>query len=168
MKDASSRFPYLSRRGFLIAGGMALGATQIFSSTPACTMTAEQEEGPYYIDDETLRRDITESKPGAPLLLRIAVVNSKTCEPLQNAAVDIWHCDAMGVYSGFTANRPDGGMPPEGPPPGRRSGGPPPPGFGGRGPGSRQTDATRFLRGVQVTDGRGAVEFSTLYPGWYS
>jgi protocatechuate 3,4-dioxygenase beta subunit len=52
----------------------------------------------------------------------------------------------------------------------------PPPGFGrgpddfGRGPGgppARQTDATRFLRGVQISDERGLVEFSTLYPGWY-
>jgi protocatechuate 3,4-dioxygenase beta subunit len=95
------------------------------------------------------------------------LVNSKSCEPLRNAALDIWHCDASGVYSGFTANSPDGGMPPGGPPGGRR-GGPPPPGFGGRGRGPRQTDATRFLRGVQISDSRGGTEFSTLYPGWYA
>ena len=168
MKDLL-RFPHVSRRGFLIAGGMAMSARQVFSSTPACMLNAEQEEGPYYIDDEALRRDITESKPGTPLLLSIALIDSKTCEPLKNAALDVWHCDATGVYSGFTANSPDGGMPPGGPPmggPGRRGGGPPP--FGGRGRGPRQTDATRFLRGVQVTDSRGVVDFSTLYPGWYS
>ncbi len=142
-------------------------AGRIFAGTPACTLTAEQEEGPYYIDDETLRRDITEGKPGVPLLLAVALVNSRSCEPLRNAALDIWHCDASGVYSGFTANSPDGGMPPGGPPGGRR-GGPPPPGFGGRGRGPRQTDATRFLRGVQITDSHGGTEFSTLYPGWYS
>ncbi len=47
----------------------------------------------------------------------------------------------------------------------------PPPGGGPGGPGgprSRVTDKTRFLRGVQVSDSRGLVEFSTLYPGWYS
>jgi protocatechuate 3,4-dioxygenase beta subunit len=44
----------------------------------------------------------------------------------------------------------------------------PPPGFGRGGPRSRQFDATRFLRGVQISDARGLAEFSTLYPGWYS
>jgi protocatechuate 3,4-dioxygenase beta subunit len=29
-------------------------------------------------------------------------------------------------------------------------------------------DATRFLRGVQLTDAKGLVEFATVYPGWYS
>jgi protocatechuate 3,4-dioxygenase beta subunit len=33
---------------------------------------------------------------------------------------------------------------------------------------SRQTDAKRFLRGVQVTNDQGIVEFATVYPGWYS
>lgn len=166
----STRFPYLSRRGFLIAGGAALSGMRAFPSTPACSLTAEQEEGPYYVDDETLRRDITEGKPGVPLQLAIRLVDSRTCAPLPNAALDIWHCDASGVYSGFTANSPDGGgMPPgERPGPGGRGDGPPPPpGSGPGGPRSRQIDSTRFLRGVQISDDRGVVEFSTLYPGWY-
>jgi protocatechuate 3,4-dioxygenase beta subunit len=161
MKDA-----YLSRRRFLIAGGMAVTAISPLPATPACTLTSEKEEGPYYIDDETFRRDITEGRPGVPLILVIRVVDAKSCAPLRDAALDIWHCNAAGVYSGFTADNPDGGRGrgPRGMPPG------PPPGFG-RGPGgprSRQIDATRFLRGVQISDDRGLVEFSTLYPGWYA
>jgi len=173
MKDIRRDFPHLTRRGFLIAGGAALTTAIALPDTPGCTLTSGQEEGPYYIDDETLRRNITEGRPGAAVLLSIRVMDAKRCTPIRNAAVDIWHCDALGVYSGFTANSPDGG--PGGGPGGRRPG--PPPEFRGNGgfgrggpngPRSRQTDATRFLRGVQITDERGFVEFATLYPGWYS
>jgi protocatechuate 3,4-dioxygenase beta subunit len=179
-----SSFLWTTRRGFLIAGAGALVGASGIAATPACTLTSEQEEGPYYIDDEKLRADITEGRPGVPLKLRIALVDSRTCAPLANAAVDIWHCDALGVYSGFTSNSPDGGRGrgPGGPPPdGFDPGGPPPDGpppefgrgFGrgpGRGPGRGRgpVDATRFLRGVQITDAKGIVEFSSLYPGWYS
>jgi protocatechuate 3,4-dioxygenase beta subunit len=153
---------HLSRRGFLTGGAVALASASGMPSTPSCTLVAEQEVGPYYIDDEKLRGDITEGKPGVLVKLRVALVDAARCAPLENASLDIWHCDALGVYSGFTANNPDGN--PGGPPPGGPGGpgpdrmGPPPP---------RQTDATRFLRGVQLTDKQGIAEFSTLYPGWY-
>src|SRR5260370_24588333 len=73
-------------------------------STPACTLTAEQEVGPYYIPYENVRRGITQGRPDVPLGLRIALVDAKRCGPLQNAAIDICHCDAVGLYSGFTAH----------------------------------------------------------------
>jgi protocatechuate 3,4-dioxygenase beta subunit len=76
--------------------GVALGAVK-------CVLTPEQTEGPYYIPAEKLRRDITEGKAGVPLLLRLKVVNASTCRPIKGAAVDIWHADALGVYSGFGA-----------------------------------------------------------------
>ena len=47
-----------------------------------------------------MRRRITEGKPGLPLRLRIGVADTHGCAPLPNAAVDVWHCDALGVYSG--------------------------------------------------------------------
>ncbi len=128
-------------------------------STPSCTLAAEQELGPYYIDDEKLRQDITEGRPGLPLRLRVALVDAQRCMPLQNAALDIWHCDALGVYSGFTTNSPDGSAGVS-----RNPGGP----DRMRRPPARQIDETRFLRGVQATDKAGMVEFLTLYPGWYS
>ncbi len=137
-------------------------------STPACTLAAEQESGPYYLRYENLRSDITEGRPGVPLQLRIALVDARRCAPLQNAALDIWHCDAVGVYSGFTANNPDGppgGLGGRGP----RGRGPAGLGFGPPGgpPPARQTDETRFLRGVQMTGQDGVAEFATIYPGWY-
>ena len=71
----------------------------------SCVLTPEQTEGPYYIAKEKLRRNITDGRPGTPLTLRLAVVDAKTCRPIKGAAVDIWHCDASGIYSGFGAGR---------------------------------------------------------------
>jgi protocatechuate 3,4-dioxygenase beta subunit len=67
----------------------------------SCILTPEQTEGPYYIAGEKLRRNITDGHPGAPMLLRTAVVDARTCRPIRNAAVDVWHAAAAGVYSGF-------------------------------------------------------------------
>jgi protocatechuate 3,4-dioxygenase beta subunit len=47
-----------------------------------------------------VRRDITEGKSGLPFNLRVKVVDVDACEPIEDAAVDIWHCDAEGAYSG--------------------------------------------------------------------
>jgi protocatechuate 3,4-dioxygenase beta subunit len=44
--------------------------------------------------------DIMEDRPGLPLELRVAVVDADACEPIEGAAVDVWHCDAEGAYSG--------------------------------------------------------------------
>ncbi len=115
----------INRRAFIVSGAALMGAWRAMSSTPVCTLTPEQEEGPYYVDYDKMRTDITEGKPGVPLKVRVALVDAKRCTPLSNAALDIWHCDAQGVYSGFTAN---GGHMPGGPPPrGPRPDGLPPP-----------------------------------------
>jgi protocatechuate 3,4-dioxygenase beta subunit len=93
----------------LAAGGWAEASQATAGSGPAavasgqvtCVLTPELTEGPYYIPKEKLRRNITEGRPGAPLALHLAVVDASTCRAIRNAAVDIWHCDAGGVYSGF-------------------------------------------------------------------
>jgi protocatechuate 3,4-dioxygenase beta subunit len=108
----------LTRRGSLVGfGGFLLaalgwrsteaeaGPAGVASGAVACVLTPEQTEGPYYIAGERLRRDITEGRPGVPLLLRLKVVDASTCRPIKGAAVDIWHADARGVYSGFGAGR---------------------------------------------------------------
>jgi protocatechuate 3,4-dioxygenase beta subunit len=69
-----------------------------------CILTPELTQGPYYVPGEAIRHDITEGKPGTPLLLSCRVVNASTCRPVAKAAVDVWHCDALGVYSGAIAN----------------------------------------------------------------
>ena len=89
--------------GFAVAalGLRGLEVAPADAASVACVLTSEQTEGPYYIAGEKLRRNITEGRPGTPLVLRTLVVDAKTCRPMRNAAVDIWHADASGVYSGF-------------------------------------------------------------------
>jgi protocatechuate 3,4-dioxygenase beta subunit len=77
------------------------GPAAVASGAVSCVLAPEQTEGPYYIANEKLRRNITEGRPGTPLTLRLRVVDASTCKPIKNAAVDVWHCDALGAYSGF-------------------------------------------------------------------
>jgi protocatechuate 3,4-dioxygenase beta subunit len=94
----------------LLAGGAAAedsdgaGPAAVASGAVTCVLTPELTEGPYYVDDQKLRRNITEGRPGVALTLRLAVVNASTCKPIKNAVVDIWHCDALGTYSGVQGN----------------------------------------------------------------
>jgi protocatechuate 3,4-dioxygenase beta subunit len=77
------------------------GPAGVASGRISCVLTPELTEGPYYISDEAVRRDVTEGKPGTKLSLRTTVVSASTCKPIKNAIVEIWHADASGVYSGF-------------------------------------------------------------------
>jgi protocatechuate 3,4-dioxygenase beta subunit len=70
------------------------------TTSPDCVLTPELTEGPYYLDLDLMRRDITEGRPGLPLDLAVKVVDAGSCEPIADAVVDVWHCDAEGVYSG--------------------------------------------------------------------
>jgi protocatechuate 3,4-dioxygenase beta subunit len=67
----------------------------------SCAQTAEQTEGPYYFDADSIRSDIREDRDGTTLTLALRVREADGCTPIENAIVDIWHCDAGGVYSGF-------------------------------------------------------------------
>jgi protocatechuate 3,4-dioxygenase beta subunit len=82
----------------------ARGAT----TRPDCVLTPEQEEGPFYIDLAQVRGDIVEDRPGVPLALAVTVVDPNTCDPIRDAAVDIWHCDALGSYSGEPSEGSEG------------------------------------------------------------
>jgi protocatechuate 3,4-dioxygenase beta subunit len=131
----------------------AARAAGLKTGAEVCTLLPEQEVGPYYIADELLRADIVEGKPGVPLSLRIVVLDSRTCTPLPQAAVDLWHCDALGLYSGFTEQNPMGPGRPRGP--------------GDQPPENRPTDQLTFLRGIQLTGDDGVVDFHTIFPGVY-
>src|SRR3954447_11210744 len=84
----------------------AAGPLAVSTGVVACVFPPELTEGPYYVDGEKLRRDITEGKTGRPLQLALKVVHASDCKLVKNAAVDIWHCDASGAYSGAVANKP--------------------------------------------------------------
>ncbi len=82
------------------AGPATTAAGTTAGAAPSCVLTPELTEGPYYLDLDLVRADITEDREGAPLALRVVVVDATSCEPLKDAAVDVWHCDAEGAYSG--------------------------------------------------------------------
>jgi protocatechuate 3,4-dioxygenase beta subunit len=116
-------------------------------STLACVVTPAQTEGPYFVDEKLQRADIridpTDGKPrpGTPLRLRLDVarVDGNACAPVPGAMVDIWQCDAVGIYSDVKDFQ-----------------------------GLFDTRGQKFLRGYQVTGRDGAAEFTTIYPGWYA
>ena len=89
--------------GSLLAGPAEGGNKAIETGTVQCVLTPELTEGPYYIAGEKVRRDIRDGHPGTLLMLRLRVLNAATCKPIKGAAVDIWHADAAGNYSGFGA-----------------------------------------------------------------
>ena len=128
----------------------ASGATaELFDESTSCELTTELTEGPYYFDVDSIRSDITEDREGTPLRLALRVRDAGSCEPIENAIVDVWHCDATGLYSGFESASQGGG------------------GAGGPGSGSGPTDDETYLRGAQATNSDGIVQFRTIYPGWY-
>jgi protocatechuate 3,4-dioxygenase beta subunit len=77
------------------------------STAPSCVVRPEMTEGPYFVDGQMERSDIRieptdgSVKPGIPLTLAFAVsqISNSTCAPLAGATIDVWHCDATGVYS---------------------------------------------------------------------
>lgn len=71
-------------------------------------LTPELTVGPYYLEGDKVRHDIREGRPGVPLSLRTTVLDVSTCKPIKGAAVDIWHCDAGGTYSGFAQEGTEG------------------------------------------------------------
>lgn len=76
------------------------GALSGLLPSNGCVLTPEMTEGPFYLDINKVRADITEGRPGTPLALSLTIVNAATCKPIADAAVDIWHTDALGAYSG--------------------------------------------------------------------
>jgi len=90
-------------------------ATTGGSTSSSCAATPSETEGPYpdrlgMINNQAFfRRDITEGRPGLPLSLMLTIVNTnQNCQPLTNAAVEIWQCDATGNYSEYAQPGYDG------------------------------------------------------------
>jgi protocatechuate 3,4-dioxygenase beta subunit len=169
-RDETTRRGVRRREALAALGGLGLtglaGATRLGgggtsdAAAASCLLTPEVTEGPYWIDNDLTRRDIRAGRPGLPLELVFTVQNARSCRPLRGADVEVWHCDAGGVYSGYESQSQAGnGSAPSGPPPGG--------GAGGGGGHEEPSSSTRYLRGHQRSDGDGVVRFLTIYPGWY-
>jgi protocatechuate 3,4-dioxygenase beta subunit len=89
-----------------LASGGACSARSL-AAARVCVVRPEQTEGPFFVDERLHRSDVRSDpgdglvKAGVPLALTLAVsrMSSGDCQPLAGAQVDIWHCDADGVYS---------------------------------------------------------------------
>jgi len=145
------RRKFVTAAGGMILAGHApsiLGESPVASPSSSCKATTRLTRGPYLLPSSPRRSDIRDNVQGVPLKLELTVLNDLWCTPAPEFVVDIWHCDANGLYSGVDNIVFD--------------------------PNSlRVTDQAinmkdkKFLRGHQVTDDRGKVEFLTIYPGWY-
>lgn len=106
-----------------------------------CVRAEPNDEGPFYYESSLQRRSIAERVAGTPLRLGITLgglaAQPGRCFPLAGAVVDIWHTSPAGLYSNV-----------------------------GRDLQPVDTTGQTFLRGHQVTDEKGYVEFDTIVPGW--
>lgn len=109
---------------------------------------AEQDEGPYHRDMQPERRDVVEDRDGVAFQLGIRLIDVRG-ESVVGASVEIWHCDALGRYSGFPPPDSSVVVTPE------------------SAPTTEYLPDQSFLRGSQPTDSAGLVEFRTIFPGWY-
>ena len=93
----------------------AAASAAIATALPACVVAPELTEGPYYVDVDLERSDIrtntSDNTPveGATLTLDwiVSQPDGSSCMPMEGVVVDVWHCDALGVYSGVTGNAGD-------------------------------------------------------------
>ncbi len=109
-----------------------------FEGMGTCVLAPEKTAGPFPLDQQFDRSDITEGVPGHPLRLGLRVLDAN-CAPVAGATVEVWHADSTGDYSAFVDN---GGGKDDGP-------------------------GTTYLRGTQAVNADGIAEFLTVYPGWY-
>ncbi len=107
-----------------------------------CALLCRTTAGPCTAET-TVRQDVSEGWPGLPVRLALKIVRAETCEAVEDAAVEIWHTQRTGVYSGET---PAGDFCYVDDP-----------------------EAVNYLyfRGVQISDAEGRVDFDTCFPGWY-
>lgn len=115
-------------------------------NNPQCYAKAQQTEGPYFVDEKLSRSDIRADtatgriQAGIPFILNMVLsqIDGANCIPLSHATIDLWHCNAEGVYSDVVDNQ-----------------------------GKFNTKGQNFLRGAQQTDANGKAQFISIYPGWY-
>jgi protocatechuate 3,4-dioxygenase beta subunit len=90
--------------------GTAMGPTGLVApalAAPACVVRPAQTEGPYFVDERLQRSDIRSDpsdgslRDGAPLKItfNVARLDGGSCTPFAGVLVDVWHCDAAGIYS---------------------------------------------------------------------
>ncbi|KAI1410365.1 aromatic compound dioxygenase [Hypoxylon sp. FL1857] len=115
----------------------------LFAGYNSCLLTPEVTQGPYYVGGEYVRENIIEDQAGIDTVLDYQVIDINTCEPVAGVYVEMWHCNATGVYGGIVAS--------------------------GNGDSSDETNINNtWLRGIQKTDSDGVAQFESIFPGHYT
>ena len=127
----------------IIVSAVGVERTWAAQGPRSCVLTPEAGEGPFYLDPNLVRSDITAGQAGAPLQLSLQVMRAGDCATLTNARVDVWHADAIGLYSGYEKQSGVGGV------------------------STAAAAGQQYLRGTQFTDAKGQVQFRTIFPSWY-
>lgn len=126
--------------------GTRLSTVADFGRAQQCTMLKDSVEGPFFFCTNPGAADIARGQPGAPLVIALRAVDAKSCEPISNAVIDVWHCDAKGLYSGHDMVVDEPVKSERHTPP---------------------VNNDRFCRGALRTDADGIAEFRSIYPGYY-
>jgi protocatechuate 3,4-dioxygenase beta subunit len=109
----------------------------------SCTVTPSETAGPFPTKSpkDFVLQNIISDRKGNNLTVKVYIRNvNNNCAIIQNAMVDIWHCDAAGEYSEY----------------------------GGSGMQAANHTSEHFLRGRQSTDANGMAAWKSIFPGWYS
>lgn len=88
------------------SSGNGASATTADQAT-MCVVRPEMTEGPLFVDEDLNRSDLRpdpttgQISEGAQfdLTIRVSQLAQATCTPLAGIQVDLWHCDANGIYS---------------------------------------------------------------------
>ncbi|KAK6208456.1 hypothetical protein LQW54_006802 [Pestalotiopsis sp. IQ-011] len=119
-------------------------ADTLFADYQSCLLTPLVTQGPYYVADEYVRRQISEDLEGVPIVMDFQVVDTNTCEPMPNTYLEIRHANATGVYAGVEVE----------------------------GNGSGESDPGNLNktwgRGIQETNADGVPQFESIFPGHYT
>ncbi|KAI1753348.1 Intradiol ring-cleavage dioxygenase [Xylaria castorea] len=80
---------------------------EVFSANTSCILAPYITDGPYYVVGEKLRSNVKESEfsEGIDVFLEVQYIDVNTCEAIPSVAIDIWNCNATGVYSGVESGQ---------------------------------------------------------------
>ncbi len=130
----------------VVSAGALLPKTALKAATAqggvVCNLIPTETAGPFPLDLSAntfyFRKDVRETQTGVQFDLKLKILGLGNCGNMQNLRVNIWHCSRNGLYSGYSNGMNQG-----------------------------QAGLT-YLRGYQITDANGEVEFTTVFPGWYN
>ncbi|KAH7175277.1 Intradiol ring-cleavage dioxygenase [Dactylonectria macrodidyma] len=121
---------------------MRTDAATLFAGNNSCVLTPEVAVGPFYVAGERIRHNLVEDQEGVPLFLDYQLIDVETCDPIPGLFLEMWHCNATGIYSGvISENNGD--------------------------PSDQSIMDETWLRGIQRTDREGVAQFVSIFPGHY-